>query len=48
MVGRFKSILASCALIGSQVLVGALRDNGRAAVVGEETFGKGVVQVGRV
>ena len=28
-----------------QVLLGALQDNGRTIVLGERTFGKGVVQV---
>lgn len=29
-----------------QVLAGALKDNKRAAVAGETTFGKGLIQVG--
>ena len=28
----------------SQVLAGALKDNGRARIVGERTFGKGLIQ----
>ena len=29
---------------GLQVLAGALKDNGRARIVGERTFGKGLIQ----
>jgi Peptidase family S41 len=37
-------VLRNMAAVGLQVFAGALQDNRRAVVIGERTFGKGVVQ----
>lgn len=36
--------LPRCMRCAAQVLAGALKDNGRATVAGERTFGKGLIQ----
>lgn len=40
---RYRCTCISCPFI-AQVLAGALKDNRRAAVAGEDTFGKGLIQ----